>query len=234
MDLAQATVHKSGNSLHVSHGDDKGLYVLFHYEAVEVPFRSEQEKRPIFEDRPFITILFPGDNTRKTVRPVKMEADTSGPSDPERWPRQWAAFQSQSEQPSIGTPLTEWASITKSQAMMLKGLQIHSVDQLAAVPDHALNWLGAREMKQKATEFLKQHEHGREEIEALQAQLVKAEADRASQAAQIEALQAQMQKFIDAQTAPPLVADADAPAKPRAKPGPKPKSPKPSTTQEQA
>jgi hypothetical protein len=231
MDLAQATIHKSGNSLHVSHGDDKGLYVLFHYEAVEVPFRSEQEKRPIFEDRPFITILFPGDNTRKTVRPVKMEADTSGPSDPERWPRQWAAFQSQSEQPSIGTPLTEWASITKSQAMMLKGLQIHSVDQLAAVPDHALNWLGAREMKQKAIEFLKQHEHGRQEIDALHAQLADAQAARDAQAAQIAELQAQMQKLIDAQQAPHL---SEPEAKPRAKPGPKPKSPKPSTNQEQA
>lgn len=214
MELATPTVHKSGNHLHVTHGDDKGLFVLFHYESVEIPFRSEAEGRPIFEDKAYVTIIFPGDNTRKTVRPVKTTSDANTPSDPERWPKQWAAFQAQSEQPATGTPLTEWAAITKSQAMMLKALHIHSVDQLAVVPDHAMNWMGAREMQQKAIAFLQQRDHGKEQISSLQEQLDAANAQREEQATQLADLQKQMAQLLAAQ--PQSAA--------RKKPGPKPKT----------
>ena len=183
MDIATATVHKSGNQLHVTHGDDKGLYVEFCMEAIEHPYKSELAGHPIYEDVPHVRILFPGDTTKKVYRPVDMKGSESKPSDPERWPRQWAAFQAQSTQVQVGTPLTEWPPIGKAMALTLKAMEIHTVEQLAEVRDDALTWLGARELRDKAkgwltaatdsSAFLKlQHENAdlRADLEVLKAQ----------------------------------------------------------------
>jgi len=154
MDFASAQVHKSGNQLHVTHGDDKGLYVEFVMEAVLHPYKSEQEGRPIYEDVPHVHILFPGDTTKKVFRPVDLVGSESKPSDPQRWPQQWAAFQAQEAQVQTGTPLTEWPPISKSVALNLKGMGIHTVEQLAEVTDTALTWLGARDLRDKAKAWL--------------------------------------------------------------------------------
>jgi len=154
MALASAQVHKSGNQLHVTHGDDKGVYVEFFMEAVLQGFESEQAGRPIFKDVPYIQILFPGDSTKKVVRPVDEKGNESKPSDSQRWPAQWAAFQAQAAQVQTGTPLTEWSPVSKSIALNLKAMNIHTVEQLAEVADHALTWLGARELRDKAKAWL--------------------------------------------------------------------------------
>lgn len=154
MEFATAQVHKAGNQLHVTHGDDRGLFVTFYNEAVHQGADSERQGRPIFKDVPHVHILFPGDRTKEVRRPVKMHGDESSPSDPERWPVQWEAFKSQSETQVQGVPITEWAPITKSQAMELKALHIHTVENLAELPDHTLTWMGARELRERARSFL--------------------------------------------------------------------------------
>ena len=163
MELATPTIHKSGNSLHVSHGDDRGLFVTFYNEAVQSPFKSEEAGHPVFDDVPYIHIMFPGNSTTQVRRPVKLKQGEDGaPSDPQRWPKQWQAFKSQSEQVHSGIPITEWPPITKSQALALKGIHIHTVEALAEVPDNGLTWLGAREMQQKAIAWLKNADGGAE------------------------------------------------------------------------
>lgn len=182
-EFATATVHKSGNQLHVTHGDDKGVYVTFSMEAIEHPYKSEQEGRPVFEDVPHVQILFPGDTTKKVFRPVDMKGSDSKPSDPQRWPAQWAAFMAQSEQAQTGTPLTEWAPITKSMALNLKSMSIHTVEQLAEVADHGLTWMGARELRDKAKAWLLASKDG--------AAVMKLQTENANLRADIEALKAQ-------------------------------------------
>ena len=164
MEFASAQIHKSGNSLHVTHGDDKGLFVTFYTESIEAPYESEQAGHPVFKDVPYVHILFPGDRTKEVKRPVKMKGDESSPSDMERWPRQWQAFQAQAQEVANGLPITEWAPISKSQALALKAMHIHTVEQLAEVPDHALTWLGAREMQEKARTWLSQAKDGAEAL----------------------------------------------------------------------
>ena len=156
MELATPTIHKSGNQLHVSHGDDKGLHVTFYIEAIKSPFKSEQAGYPVFEDVTFVHILFPGNRSTEVKRPAKLKNDGGIPPDNERWPRAWQAFQNQSEEAHVGLPVTEWSPLTKGQAMGLKAQHIHTVEQLAELPDHALTWLGAREMQIKAKAYLKQ------------------------------------------------------------------------------
>lgn len=186
MDFAQARVIEHGNQLHVSHGDDSRLFVEFTMEAIHQVAKSEEEGRPIYKDVPHIHIHFPGDRTKQIFRPVKMEADHVGPADPDRFPKQWAAFQNQQEQVQTGTPVEQWAPITKSQAMELKAMHIHTVEQLAGIADANLTWLGARELRDKADVWLKQAESGKEAVH-LQSELEKRDA-------QIEDLQRQLKE----------------------------------------
>jgi hypothetical protein len=141
------TVRQSGTTLHVEHGNDSNLYVEFRMEPVHQPFLSEKEGRPIFKDVPYIRILTPGDKTKVIDRPVD-------DGDQRRFPRQWEAFKSQGINVLEGTPILEWSPLTKSEAMELKALGFHTVEQLASARDDSLSWLGAVELRKKAQTFL--------------------------------------------------------------------------------
>lgn len=160
MELAEARVIKVGNQLHVEHGEDKDLYVEFSTEAVHQPYESEQQGHPVYRNIPFVTIMFPGDRTKTVHRPAKLKADSSSPGDPERFPRQWAAFQAGEEQAQDGQPLEEWPLVTKADVRMLKDLGIKTVEGLAAMGDNNLTWLGARMYRDKARLYLDQAQGG--------------------------------------------------------------------------
>lgn len=140
-------VIQSGTALHVEHGTDSNLYVEFRMESVLQPFLSEKEGRPIFKDVPYIRIITPGDRTKVMDRPVNEE-------DMARFPRQYQAFKNQEVQVTEGTPITEWPPLTRSEAMEFKALNIHTVEQLANLPDSSLNWLGGMERRKQAQTYL--------------------------------------------------------------------------------
>lgn len=187
MDFAQAKVVEHGNQLHVVHGDDAKLYVEFTLEAVHQPAQSEEEGRPIYKDVPHIRIHFPGDRTKQIFRPVRYEDDYLGPADPRRFPHQWAQFSAQQEQVQTGTPVEHWGPLTKSEAMMLKGIHIHTVEQLAGVSDSNLSWLGARQLRDKAVAWLAQADGGKEVVR-LTAENAQLQQDLAMQKAQLKEL----------------------------------------------
>jgi len=169
MDLATAKIEQSGISDYIAyHGDDRNLFVQFEMVAEKQGFESEAQGRPVFKDQAYITIMFPGDKTRKISRRVQMNPMESAPfpPDPERFPKQWAAFQSQQEQPVTGMPIDQWAPLTKSMAAELKANRVFTVEQLSAVPDSALHTLGmgGRELREKAQVWLKQAESGAETL----------------------------------------------------------------------
>lgn len=178
MDFATPQVHKNGNQLHVTHGNDEGLYVEFEKVPVQNNFESEKEGRPIFADTDYIKIIFPGDKTKQVYRPVDFVGNANVPADTVRFPKQWDAYQkSESQQDNVGTPITEWAPLTKSQAAEFKAMNIHTVESLASLPDTALSFLGARAMRDKAQIWLKSAQDGsvvmslRSENETLKADL---------------------------------------------------------------
>lgn len=155
MELAAANVVKRGSSLEVVHGDDSGLIVQFYMESEHQPAKSREQGRPIFKDVPYLWIRFPGDRNREVKRRVDMRG-VRGIPDPERFPRQWALFQNQQEQVQEGTPLEEFAPLSRSIALNYKGLNIFTVENLAAVPDSALSGMGhgAREHRDQAKAWL--------------------------------------------------------------------------------
>jgi len=178
MSLANPMIDaNAANGTMATHGSDKNLHVEFTLEPFHLEFQSRQEGRQIYEDRPFITIYYPGDTTKVTKRFAE-ELDFH------RFAPQWDAFQRQASQASTGFPLKEWTHITKSQAMELAAMHIHTVEQLAAVPDGQLRILGANDLVARAKHYV-----AATSDHALESRL---QADNDTLRAQIEALQVQM------------------------------------------
>lgn len=128
-------------------GDDK-VFAQFFSKPVQNAKKSDEAGRPIFEDRDYIKIIVPGDKSNIVSRPAR---DT----DKVRFPRQWAAYENQQEQPLEGTPLAEWPAITRSQVEELKFMGIHTVEALVSMPD-TNNFMGAASMREKAKVWLEQ------------------------------------------------------------------------------
>ena len=152
-----AQVVGRGENLSVKHGDDSNLIVWFEMIAEKQGHKSEKAGRPVYEDVPYVHILIPGDKNRQVFTKAKQ-------SHKDRFPEQWAAFENQQEVVHEGTPIEEWPPITRSLAMTYKGLDIHTVENLAAVSDANLGNLGhgAREMRDKAVAYLKAADDGKE------------------------------------------------------------------------
>jgi hypothetical protein len=184
MEFSQAKVIQQGNNFHVQHGTDAGLYVQFYMESLKDEEASVAAGRPIFVDKEFIKIIPVGDRNTEICRPVKRDYDGGTPPDEERWPNQYRAFKNQQIQPHEGTPLEQWAPLTKSQVLTLKAINIHTVEQLAAVSDTNLHnvGMGARALRDNAISFLQQAKDGSEVIK---------------QAAQIEYLTKQVEALTN-------------------------------------
>lgn len=185
-EFSPATVQGKGNQLTVSHGGDDNLIVVFYLESVLQGAETEKAGRPIYKDVPYIWIRFPGDRTREIKRKVDTKGRDGAIPDSERWPRQWNAFTRQQTQVQEGTPLEQWGPISKSTALTYKGLNVHTVENLASVHDSLLQNLGhgAREMRDKAIAWLKaaadssettrlaaENQHLRDELQAMKEQI---------------------------------------------------------------
>lgn len=128
---------------------DGALFVQFFTKPVEMKARSEKEGRPIFEDRDFIRIQIPGDDTTMVERQIKDE-------DKARFPSAWAAYQTGRDVPLDGTPVDQWPAISRSQAEELKRLNCRTLEQLCALSDQQAKkcGMGVFELRAKAKAFL--------------------------------------------------------------------------------
>lgn len=104
----------------------------FFVEPVQNIAKSNMEGRPIFDDREMVEINIPGD-LKNVVCTYVTDIHRH------RWPQHYAAFKAGLEAPSSGTSLMEWAQITRSQAEELKYFKVHTVEQLAEMPDDLLS-----------------------------------------------------------------------------------------------
>lgn len=169
----EPTIVKRGNTVHVQHGDDSGLYVRFYSDAILNQQKSDIEGRPIYDQCEMVEILFAGDNSKTKVG----RATDGNPPYYLRFAKQYEAFKKQIEAAQDGTPIEHWPPITKAQAMELKAMNIHTVEMLANVPDVNLKWMGARQLRENAKVWLAEAESGKEtiklrnKIEELEAQI---------------------------------------------------------------
>ena len=129
--------------------DNRGkMAVFFHAVQVKNNFKTELEKRPIFEERIFLKKLVPGDSTLVVDRPMRE-------TDKEDYPIEWARFEQKKEQKSDGTPIDAWMAINDTQKAEFKALHIFTIDQFAKLPDSAGNKImGFNDLRNKARAFI--------------------------------------------------------------------------------
>jgi hypothetical protein len=150
-EFAQGIVRgNNGHVMPVSHGGDENLIVSFYSQPVKLGAESDKAGRPIYQDVPYVWIRFPGDRTREVKRKATDEHKA-------RFPRQWAAFERQQEYVEQGTPLEDIPWMSRSRALTLKGANIHTMENYAAVTDDRLHALGhgAREERDKCRTQMK-------------------------------------------------------------------------------
>ena len=129
--------------------DNRGkMAVFFHAVQVRNNFKSDAEKRPIFEERIFIKKLVPGDSTLIVDRPMREQ-------DMEDHPIEWARYEQKKEQKVAGTPIDAWMAVSDTQKAEFKSLNIFTIDQFANLPDVAGDKImGFNDLRSKARAFI--------------------------------------------------------------------------------
>ncbi len=125
------------------------LFVEFYEDALEIPFKSEQEGRPVYEQRIFVRIMVPGDATSIIETPAT-------PQHKEEYRRQYERFEKGMKDVVDGTPLSMWPVVNKSQVKECEFFEIRSVEQLAELSDSTCKRMGMgyMELRSKAKAWL--------------------------------------------------------------------------------
>jgi hypothetical protein len=180
---------------------DSRLQVRFYKRPVQQEQESLEAGRPIFKDFDFVHICVAGDSLT--------EIDTYAlASHKARFPIQWANYQNRlgaNDDEVIGTPVTEWPIVSKSQAEELRALKFHTVESIAGASDQQLQRMGMAAgmspyaFRDKAKAFLNLATNAAEtdkresEINHLKEELAKKEQETAKIKAETDAKLAQMQ-----------------------------------------
>jgi len=165
---------------------DKKLFVQFFSEAVQNEFKSIEAGRPIFDDMDMIRIMYPGQ------RDTTVGIAHAGYQD--RFPKQWAQYKRKQTQTITGTPLGVVTWLSKGQVAELNYMNIHSVEQLAGMPDSvAQKFMNHHQLKAQAQSYL--------DAAAGSAPLLKMQAELTKRDEQIAELRASVAALVAANAA---------------------------------
>jgi hypothetical protein len=180
---------------------DSRLQVRFYKRPVQQEQESLEAGRPIFKEFDFVHICVAGDTLT--------EIDTYAlPSHKTRFPIQWANYMNRvgaNEPDIVGTPVSEWPIVSKSQAEELRALKFHTVEAIAHASDQQLQRMGMAAgmspyaFRDKAKAFLNLATNAAEtdkresEINSLKEELAKKDLETAKIKAETDAKLAQMQ-----------------------------------------
>ena len=180
---------------------DSRLQVRFYKRSVHQEQESMDAGRPIFKDFDFVQICVAGDSLT--------EIDTYAlASHRTRFPIQWANYmnrQGANDQEVVGTPVTEWPLVSKSQAEELRAMKFHTIESIASASDQQLQRMGMAAgmspyaFRDKAKAFLNlatnaaETDKREQEINALKEELAKKDLETVKMKAETDAKLAQMQ-----------------------------------------
>jgi len=133
--MDRASIDAQGYGM-VTYGptDDK-LIVGFYKKSVLNAARSRDEGRPVHEGRDFVKIQHPGETLNIVDRPVRDD-------DMQRWPRQWGLYQQGVRQVPDGVPISLLFPAKPEVETMLRGYNIHTVEQLAHLSAEGISRVG--------------------------------------------------------------------------------------------
>ena len=182
-------------------GADARLQVRFYKRAVQQEQETLDAGRPIYKEFDFVHICVAGDTLTEIDTYVLNTHKL-------RFPIQWAQYQNRvgaDDQEVVGTPVSEWPIVSKSQAEELRALKFHTVEAIAGASDAQLQRMGMAAgmspyaFRDKAKAFLNLATNAAEtdkretEINALKEELAKKELETAKMKAETDAKLAQMQ-----------------------------------------
>ena len=116
---------------------DSMLTVAFYRQLWQNHTKSIEEGRPIFEERDFIKIAVPGNNT--------LLIDTLAEEHYiQRFPDHYKRYKEAMSNEAVvnGTPLAHWPLVTRTAAEKLRFLKFETVEQIAGADDYQLNAIG--------------------------------------------------------------------------------------------
>jgi len=187
-------------------GADARLQVRFYKRAVKQDQESLDAGRDIYKEFDFVHICVAGDTLT--------EIDTYALNNHKvRFPIQWAQYMNrvgEDDQEVVGTPVSEWPLVSKSQAEELRALKFKTVESVAGASDAQLQRMGMAAgmspyaFRDKARAFLNLATNAAEtdkreaEINALKEELAKKELETAKMKAETDAKLAQMQEQMAA------------------------------------
>ena len=185
---------------------DSRLQVRFYKKPVQQEAESLAAGRPIFKEFDFVHICVAGDTLTEIDTYVLN-------SHKQRFPIQWAQYQNRvgaDDQEVVGTPVSEWPIVSKSQAEELRALKFHTVESIAGASDQQLQRMGMAAgmspyaFRDKAKAFLNLATNAAEtdkresEINSLKEELAKKDLETAKIKAETDAKLAQMQEQMAA------------------------------------
>lgn len=174
---------------------DKNLLVKMFTKEVQNKLESQAKGRAIFKEKTYIEIRIAGQRDAQACRPITH-------ADKQRFPAHWEAYQKRVEPPTEGTPLSEWAVISRTQAEELAFINVKTVEQLSTVTDTNIqNFKGGYGLREKAVKWLENTE-----IEA-------DKRDKAEMRDEIEELKAQIAKLVSAAPTAETLEEVPAPVK---------------------
>jgi hypothetical protein len=153
--MDRASIDSQGYGM-VQYGptDDK-LIVGFYKKSVLNAARSRDEGKPVHEGRDFVKIQHPGETLNIVDRPVKDD-------DKQRWPRQWNSYQQGVRQVPDGVPINLLFPAKPEIETMLRGYNIHTVEQLAGLSGEAISTvgMGAQDWVNAAKRYMERADKG--------------------------------------------------------------------------
>jgi len=187
-------------------GADSRLQVRFYKRAVKQEQESLDAGRDIYKEFDFVHICVAGDTLT--------EIDTYALNNHKvRFPIHWAQYQNRvgaDDQEVVGTPLSEWPLVSKSQAEELRALKFKTVESVAGASDGQLQRMGMAAgmspyaFRDKAKAFLNlattaaETDKREQEINALKEELANKELETAKMKAETDAKLAAMQEQMAA------------------------------------
>lgn len=127
---------------------DQSVYVKFYMRPVLNEAKSNEEGRPIYDDREYVEIRTPGQQNNVVQRPVT-------DMDRQRFSRPYALFKAGESEQIVGTPLVEVPWITRSQVEELAHMRIRTLEGLANVSDGVCSqYAGMYKLKQRAQQAI--------------------------------------------------------------------------------
>ena len=180
---------------------DSRLQVRFYKRAVKQEQESLEAGRDIYKEFDFVHICVAGD----TLTEIDTYAQNSHK---QRFPIQWAQYMNRvgaDDEEVVGTPISEWPLVSKSQAEELRALKFKTVESVANASDLQLQRMDMATgmspfaFRDKARTFLNlatnaaETDKREQEINALKEELAKKDAETAKMKAETDAKLAQMQ-----------------------------------------